>query len=53
LLNQRLAKFGIVIDNQDCSLIGHRLKAPGVKRDPCHGRAVQHSALKEQAGTYT
>ena len=28
LLDERLAKFGVIINNQDCSLIGHRLKAP-------------------------
>jgi hypothetical protein len=28
LLDQRLAQFGVVIDNQDCAFIGHRPKAP-------------------------
>ena len=28
LLDQRFAQFGIVIDNQDGTLVGHRSKAP-------------------------
>jgi hypothetical protein len=52
LLDQCLAKFGVVIDNQNCSLIGHRPKAfQARKRSACRTRGIEHSSLKEQAGT--
>ena len=47
LLDQRVAQFGIVVDDQDGASVGHRSKG-------CLGgnsREVEHSGLKEQGRT--
>ena len=48
LLDQRLAQFGVVVDDQDLAGIRHSL-APGPASPGTALREVEHSGVKEQA----
>jgi hypothetical protein len=51
LLDQGIAQFGVVIDNQDRPFTGHRLPDPIERSADTHSscREVEHSGIKEQA----